>query len=156
MGGVSATTTQTAKTYTGTINSGVQLIVKDTSSNEIISLTTPKAGNYLYFNYESSFSITLDGTEITLSDASGQNSGVPSGSSGGQGGPGTPPSDQGSQPGEQGNSATISQTESANTASTGTTSQTESSDEDPEVIQTNGYYFLKILNIIYLLGLLIL
>ena len=132
---------------------------KDTSSNEIISLTTPKAGNYLYFNYETSFSITLDGTEITLSDASGQNSGVPSGSSGGQGGPGAPPSDQGSQPGEQGNSATVSQTESANTASTdttSTTSQTESSDEDPEVIQTNGYYFLKRLNIIYLLGLLIL
>ena len=165
MGGVSATTSQTAKTYSGTINSGVELIAKDSSSNEILSLTTPKAGSYLYFNYESSFSITLDGSEITLSDATSQSSGSPGRSSGGQGGPGgppsdqgnpgTPPSDQGTQPGEQGNSATVSETESATTASTNT-NQTESSDEDPEVFQTSECYFLKTLNIIYLFGLLLL
>ena len=81
MGGVSGQTTQTAKTYTGTINSGAKLVAKDSSNNDIISLTTPKAANYLYFNYKSSFTITIDGEEVTLSEPS-QNQGGP----GGQGG----------------------------------------------------------------------
>ena len=88
MGGVSAETTQIAKAYTGTINQGVTLVAKDSSNNEIMSITTPKAANYLYFNYKSTFSITIDGTEVTLSDPS-QNQGGPGGS-GGQGGPGGP------------------------------------------------------------------
>jgi len=88
MGGVSGQTTQTAKTYTGTINSRSKLVASDSSNNEIISITTPQAANYLYFNYKSSFSITIDGTEITLSDAT-SNQGGP-GVPGGQGGPGGP------------------------------------------------------------------
>ena len=86
MGGVSGQTTQTAKTYTGTINSRSKLVASDSSNNEIISLTTPQAANYLYFNYKSSFSITIDGTEITLSDATSNQEGQ--GAPGGQGGPG--------------------------------------------------------------------
>ena len=91
MGGVSAETTQIAKAYTGTINQGVTLVAKDSSNNEIIKITTPKAANYLYFNHKSTFSITIDGTEVTLSDPS-QNQGGPGGSGGpgGQGGPGGP------------------------------------------------------------------
>ena len=84
MGGVSGQTTQTAKIYIGTINKGIRLIAKDNSNNEIISINTPKAANYLYFNYQSSFTITLDGVEVTLSDPS-QSQGGP-----GQGGPGGP------------------------------------------------------------------
>ena len=84
MGGVSGQTTQTAKIYVGTINKGIRLIAKDNSNNEIISINTPKAANYLYFNYQSSFTITLDGVEVTLSDPS-QSQGGP-----GQGGPGGP------------------------------------------------------------------
>ena len=87
MNGVSATTTQTTKTYTGSISSGAKFIASDSNSNEIISLTFPKEASYFYFNYKSSFSITVDGSEITLSDASGQNQGEQGGQS--------PPSDQG-------------------------------------------------------------
>ena len=50
-------------------------------------MTFPKEASYFYFNYKSSFSITVDGSEITLSDASGQNQGEQGGQS--------PPSDQG-------------------------------------------------------------
>ena len=100
MGGVSAETTQIAKAYTGTINQGVTLVAKDSSNNEIIKITTPKAANYLYFNHKSTFSITIDGTEVTLSDPS-QNQGGPGGS-GGQGGPGGPGGPSGQMPPEWG------------------------------------------------------
>ena len=123
MGGVSGTTTQTAKTYSGNIESNTQLIATDSSGEQILNVTFPKAATYFYFNYKSSFTITLGGTEITLSDATSQSQGgqggpggqgeqggqTPPSDQGGQGGPGeqggpTPPSDQGSQggPGEQG------------------------------------------------------
>ena len=69
MNGVSASTTQVAKSYTGSISSGAKLVASDSSNNEILSITTPKAATYLYFNYPSSFTITIDGSEITLSDA---------------------------------------------------------------------------------------
>ncbi len=100
MGGVSAETTQIAKTYTGTINQGVTLVAKDSSNNEIIKITTPKAANYLYFNHKSTFSLTIDGTEVTLSDPS-QNQGGPGGS-GGQGGPGGKGGPSGQMPPEWG------------------------------------------------------
>lgn len=92
MGGVIGETNQTAKIYSGTINSGSTFVASDSNNNVIISLNTPKEANYFYFNYESPFSITLDGTEITLSE--------PSQSPGGQDGPGGPggpggPNDQG-------------------------------------------------------------
>ena len=123
MGGVSAQTTQTAKTYSGTIKSGAKLVASDSSNNEIINLTTPKAANYLYFNHKSSFTITLDGTSITLSDSS-QNQGGP----GGQQGPG-------------------SQSDNDD--------DDDDDDDDPEVLLSNGY-FLKSLNTIFIIWLLIL
>ena len=103
MGGVSAETTQIAKTYTGTINQDVTLIAKDSSNNEIMSITTPKAANYLYFNYKYTFSITIDGTEVTLSDPS-QNQGGQGGpgEQGGQGGPRCPGGPSGQMPPEWG------------------------------------------------------
>jgi len=123
MGGVSAQTTQTAKTYSGTIKSGAKLVASDSSNNEIISVTTPKAANYLYFNHKSSFTITVDGTSITLSD--------PSQNQGGQGG------QQG--PGSQSDND----------------DDDDDDDDDPEVLLSNGY-FLKSLNIIFIIWLLIL
>ena len=143
MGGVSGQTTQTAKTYTGTIKSGTKLVASDSSNNEIINLTTPKAANYLYFNYKSSFTITLDGTAITLSDASQNQQGQP----GEQGGPGGP-----SGPGSQSD-----QSQSTDTTSKGNDDEDgdNDDDDDPVILQTNGY-FLKSLNIIiFIIGLFI-
>lgn len=147
MGGVSGQTTQTAKTYTGTIKSGAKLVAWDSSNNEIISLTTPKAANYLYFNYKSSFSITIDGTGITLSDATSSQEGP-----GGQG----PPEGQGS-PSDQGvpGAPGSPSDQTPNSESPSSTAQNSTDDEDPEVIQTSGY-FLKCLNILFIFGLFIL
>ena len=63
MGGVSATTNnQTAKTYTGTINSGFTLVVSDNSNNnELASLTFPKEANYIYFSFPTAFTAKLNG-----------------------------------------------------------------------------------------------
>ena len=134
MGGVSATTTQTAKTYTGTINSGAKLVATETGGNEILSLTTPKAANYLYFNHDTSFAITLDGTAITLTDvASGSNQGGP-----GEGDPGAP-----------GNTDTTSTT-STTSATTPTTQNGTDDDDDPQVYTTKGN-FLESLNIMLIL-----
>ena len=146
MGSVNGQTTQTAKTYTGTINSSSKLVASDSSNNEIISLTTPQAANYLYFNYKSSFSITIDGTEITLSDATSNQEG-PGGQDapGGQGGPGGP-SDQGV-PGSQ-------SAQTPNSESPSSTAQNSTEDDDPEIIETSGN-FLKYLNILFILGLFI-
>ena len=135
MGGVSAQTTQTAKTYTGTIKSGAKLVASDSSNNEIINLTTPKDANYLYFNYKSSFTITVDGTAITLSDAS-QNQG-------GQGGPG----------GSDGPGSQSDQSQRSQSADT-TNKEEDEEEEDVELFETNGY-FLKSLNIIFIIGLFI-
>ena len=78
MGGVSATTSQTAKTYTGTINSGAKLVASETSGTEILSVTTPKAANFFYLNHNTDFTVTLDGTQLTLTDVrSGNSQGPP-------------------------------------------------------------------------------
>ena len=152
MGGVNGQTTQTAKTYTGTINSSSKLVASDSSNNEIISLTTPQAANYLYFNYKSSFSITIDGTEITLSDATSNQEGP-----GGQGAPGGP-SDQGAPggpggPSDQGVPGSQS-AQTPNSESPSSTAQNSTEDDDPEIIETSGN-FLKYLNILFILGLFI-
>ena len=170
MGGVNGQTTQTAKTYTGTINSSSKLVASDSSNNEIISLTTPQAANYLYFNYKSSFSITIDGTEITLSDATSNQEGQ--GAPGGQGGPGGPsdqgapggqggPSDQGAPGGQGGPGGPSDQgvpgsqsAQTPNSESPSSTAQNSTEDNDPEIIETSGN-FLKYLNILFILGLFI-
>ena len=132
MGGVSATTSQTAKTYTGTINSGAKLVASETSGTEILSVTAPKAANFFYLNHNTDFTVTLDGTQLTLTDVSSGNN---------QGGP------SGNFPGGQGSTDTSSST----TAST----QTDDDDDtdEPVVISTSNGYFLKGLNIIFIFGL---
>ena len=72
-GGVSATTTQTAKIYSGTINKGDTLVIAD-GGEELKSLTTPKAASYIYFNFPTAFNVKLNNNEITLSEPS-QNQG---------------------------------------------------------------------------------
>lgn len=77
MGRITAQTTQTEKTYTGSISSGAKLEASDSRGNEIFSLTTPKAANYLYLNYGSDFRVTSNGNEIISlgSDESDQEKG---------------------------------------------------------------------------------
>ena len=121
MNGVSATTNQTAKTYTGSISSGAKFVATDSSNNEILSLSFPKAASYFYFNYATSFTITIDGSEITLSDAGDQNQESP----GGQ----TPSSDQG--PGGQTPSSDQGPGGQTPSSDQGPGGQTPSSDQSP-------------------------
>ena len=70
MSGVNAQTSQISKTYSGNINKGVKLVMNDANNNnEILSLTTPKAAKYMYLSYKNSFTVSLDGTQLTLSDS---------------------------------------------------------------------------------------
>ena len=126
MGGITASTTQTAKTYTGTINSGAKLVASETSGSQIMSITAPKAANYLYFNHKNDFGITLDGTQLTLTTASSG-----SGGQSGQPGPGTP-----------------NQSDSSNN------NDDDDDDDDPVVVKTDGY-FIKSLNILVIFGFLL-
>ena len=90
-GGVNAQTNQTAKIYRGTINSGANIEINNDLGIEIYSFETPKEANYIYFNYESSFSVEIDGTQISLSEPSqNQQQGGPDDQGGpdNQGGPG--------------------------------------------------------------------
>jgi hypothetical protein len=129
MGGVTASTSQTAKTYTGTINSGAKIVASETSGSQIMSITAPKAANFLYFNHKNDFGITLDGTQLTLTNAgSGQ---------GGQPGPGNPTS-----------TTTPTPTDDDD-------DDTDTDDDDPVVISTTNGYFLKSLNILIIFGLLL-
>ena len=68
MSGVKAETTQIEKIYTGNINSGTKLTVIDSNGVEIIDKTIPKSANYIYFNYQSTFTVELNDNEITLSE----------------------------------------------------------------------------------------
>ena len=43
------------------------------NNNEILSLTTPKAAKYMYLSYKNSFTVSLDGTQLTLSDSNQNN-----------------------------------------------------------------------------------
>ena len=121
MNGVSATTNQTAKTYTGSVSSGAKFVATDSSNHEILSLSFPKAASYFYFNHATSFTITIDGSEITLSDAGGQNQGSP--------GSQTPSSDQG--PGGQTPSSDQGPGGQSPPSDQGPGSQTPSSDQGP-------------------------
>jgi hypothetical protein len=83
-GGVNANTSQIAKIYKGTINQNSRLVITDSNGFDIIDISIPKAANYIYFNYKSSFTVKLDDVEINLSDPTQNNT------PGGQGGPGGP------------------------------------------------------------------
>ena len=83
MSGVIGQTTQVAKEYKGKISEGAQILITDSNGAEIISLTTPKEANYIYFNYKSAFTVKINNAEITLSEPSSQNNQRP-------GGPGNP------------------------------------------------------------------
>ena len=90
-----------------------------------MSITAPKAANFLYFNHKNDFGITLDGTQLTLTNAgSGQ---------GGQPGPGNP----------------------TTTPTDDDDDDTDTDDDDPVVISTTNGYFLKSLNILIIFGLLL-
>ena len=125
-GGVNANTNQTAKIYKGTINQYSHLVITDSNEIEIIDISIPKAANYIYFNYESSFTVKLDGTQISLSDPSQNQQPDNKGPQGNQGGPG-----QGNQGDPNGNSP-------------------------GEENSGNPGNFLKLSNILFLLGILIL
>lgn len=69
-GGVSATTTQIAKTYSGTVSSGDKIVVYNSKNDQLLSLTAPKAASYVYFNFPEDFSVKLNGNEILTSTTS--------------------------------------------------------------------------------------
>ena len=125
-GGVNANTSQIAKVYKGTINQNSHLVITDSNGIEIIDTLIPKAANYIYFNYESSFTVKLNNVEINLSDPT-QND-----TPGGQGGPGGPGGEGQNGPGVQGGNNT---------------------QENDNFSQR---YFFGLLNIILIIGLIIL
>lgn len=116
-GRVIAKTSQKAKIYTGRILGGGDLIASETSGTKIIAITVPKTIYYLYFNHANDFVITLDGTQLTLTE---------------------PSSGQDEQPGS-GNP---------------THGSGDDDNDEPVVIKTNGH-FIKRLNILMLISLLI-
>ena len=65
---MNAQTNQTAKIYKGTISSGADIKIYNSIDIEIYTFKAPKDASYIYFNYESSFTVKLDGTQINLSD----------------------------------------------------------------------------------------
>ena len=125
-GGVNAQTNQTAKIYKGTISSGADIKIYNSIDDEIYTFKAPKEASYIYFNYESSFTVKLDGTQISLSDPSQNQQPDNKGPQGNQGGPG-----QGNQGDPNGNSP-------------------------GEENSGNPGNFLKLSNILFLFGILIL
>jgi len=125
-GGVNAQTNQTAKIYKGTISSGADIKIYNSIDVEIYTFKAPKDASYIYFNYESSFTVKLDGTQISLSDPSQNQQPDNKGPQGNQGGPG-----QGNQGDPNGNSP-------------------------GEENSGNPGNFLKLSNILFLFGILIL
>ena len=93
------------------------MIASETSGTKIIAITVPKTIYYLYFNHANDFVITLDGTQLTLTE---------------------PSSGQDEQPGS-GNP---------------THGSGDDDNDEPVVIKTNGH-FIKRLNILMLISLLI-
>ena len=87
-GGVNAQTNQTAKIYKGTISSGADITIYNSIDVEVYTFKAPKDASYIYFNYESSFTVKIDGTQISLSDPSQNQQPDNQGPPGNQGGPG--------------------------------------------------------------------
>ena len=125
-GGVNAQTNQTAKIYKGTISSGAVITIYNSIDVEVYIFKAPKDASYIYFNYGSSFSVKSDGTQISLSDPSQNQQPDNKGPPGNQGGPG-----QGNQGDPNGNSP-------------------------GEENSGNPGNFLKLSNILFLFGILIL
>lgn len=117
-GRVTAKTSQKAKIYTGRIFGGGDLIASETSGSKIIAITVPKTIYYLYFNHGNDFVITLDGTQLNLTEPSSGQDGQPAS--------GNPTKSSGD----------------------------DDNDDEPVVIKTNGY-FIKRLNILLLISLLL-
>ena len=67
-GGVKAQTTQIAKIYNGSVSSGSLIVVTDNEGNELANINAPKEVSYIYFNYISSFNVTINSNEVTLSE----------------------------------------------------------------------------------------
>ena len=64
-GGVQASTSLNTVTYRNTIASGKQIIITDSSNNEVFNITNKKEVKYLYFASSSS------GLKINIGDSSG-------------------------------------------------------------------------------------
>ena len=65
-----ATTTQTAKTHSGTVNLGQTLeATSKNSNNKLLSLNTPLTINSIYFNFPEDFNVKINNVEITTSTA---------------------------------------------------------------------------------------
>ena len=91
MGGVRvSTTTQVSKTYTGTIAKDANLIVYDESNNELLSVTTPKEANYVFFNFPKEFSVKLNDEELTISEYNSTNNNPGGNNPGGNNPPNNP------------------------------------------------------------------
>ena len=95
-----------------------------------MSITAPKAANFLYFNHKNDFGITLDGTQLTLTNAG---------------------SGQGGQPGSGNPTSTTTPTPTDDDDD----DDADTDDDDPVVISTTNGYFLKSLNILIIFGLLL-
>ena len=68
--GLYATTTQVAKVYSGTINSGQRLeIFGKNNNNKLIGLNIPRNVNNIYFNFPEDFIVKINNVEITTSNA---------------------------------------------------------------------------------------
>ena len=88
-GGVKAQTTQIAKIYNGSVSSGSLIVVTDNEGNELANINAPKEVSYIYFNYISSFNVTINSNEVTLSEPTQNQQPGP----GDMQGPGQPQSD---------------------------------------------------------------
>ena len=141
-GGVNANTNQTAKVYKGTINQNSRLVITDSNGFDIIDISIPKAANYIYFNYKSSFTVKLDDVEINLTDPTQNNT------PGGQGGPGGEGQNGPGGPGGEGQNGPGGEGQNGPGGPGGNNTQ-----ENNNFSQR---YFFGLLNIILIFGLIIL
>ena len=69
-GEVNAQTNQIEKIYRGVITSGDNITINDDLESEIYSFEALKSASYIYFNYESFFTVKKNGLQLNLSDPS--------------------------------------------------------------------------------------
>ena len=65
MSGLKAETTQVEKIYRGTINEEDYVAISE-NDVEIYNFKAPKKANYIYFNFESSFTVEVNNAQIKL------------------------------------------------------------------------------------------
>ena len=71
MGGVQATTTQSAGVYVKHVDAGAKFTIYNENNEKIIEVETPKAVEYLYFSYPgTSFTMKINDNQVETSDPS--------------------------------------------------------------------------------------